>query len=98
MLDGNLVLYHLPSEPIWASCTVGTGAVEAILQEDGNFIIYDGNHNSIWQANTIGYTKDYIILQDDGNLVIYNVYGGVAWATYTNSNSLGVGCVGRSLI
>ena len=97
--DGNLVLYKYLSPknfwPIWATNTMGSGAVRATMQPDGNFVLYRADGRAVWASNTQyrnnGATHTILQLQQDGNLVMYNIYypNGQAqyvpiWATGTN--------------
>ncbi len=89
--DGNLVLYRRragsprngPSDPIWASGTVGRQGTRAVMQGDGNFVLYTTAGEPVWASNTAGNPGSILKLQDDGNLVIYSNDRAV-WATATN--------------
>lgn len=86
-MDNNLVLYKLLAagkRALWASNTVGSGAVEAILQKDGNFVLYNQAHRPVWASNTLRQKKAAkAILQDDGNFVLYDENNKPVWATNT---------------
>lgn len=82
--DGNLVLYRNGVGPLWASHTVGTGAIQAVMQSDGNLVLYTANNSPVWASNTVG-GSSILLLQNDGNLVIYREGGGAVWATHTAS-------------
>lgn len=82
--DGNLVLYQVGIRPLWASNTVGSGAVRAIMQTDGNFVLYRADNRPVWASNTDGVgTGAVLIMQNDGNLVIYQSGGSPIWASNT---------------
>ncbi|MES2208388.1 MAG: S1/P1 nuclease [Pseudomonadota bacterium] len=90
-LDNNLVLYKLisPTEkhPLWASRTMGSGAVEAAFQTDGNFVLYTKAHKPVWATMTLAYPNKRpaakAIMQNDGNFVLYDKDGKQVWATNT---------------
>lgn len=69
--DGNLVLYRVPSQPLWASGTDGLAIKHAIMQTDGNFVLYDYAGNAKWSTNTQGHRGAFLVVQCDGNVVIY---------------------------
>lgn len=85
--DGNLVLYKRiydgSMRPLWASNTVGSGAISCSMQADGNLVLYDSAHHPKWASNTAGSTGSLLAIQDDGNAVIYRPNGSPAWATNT---------------
>ena len=68
--DGNLVLYHPNSNPIWATGTEGRAAKMSV-QADGNVVLYDFSNQPIWATNTTGNPGAVLTLQTDGNLVVY---------------------------
>ncbi len=70
--DGNLVLYAATGAPVWASDTVGSGAIRAIMQQDGNLVLYDETGRPKWATNTDGNEGAYASLETDGSLVLYN--------------------------
>ena len=97
--DGNLVLYKYLSPknfwPIWATNTMGSGAVRATMQPDGNFVLFRADGRAVWASNTQyrnnGANHTFLELQQDGNLVMYNYYYTdhgwtrvAVWATGTN--------------
>ena len=97
--DGNLVLYKYLSPknfwPIWATNTMGSGAVRATMQPDGNFVLYRADGRAVWASNTQyrnnGSPYTILELQPDGNLVMYSYYYTnqgwkkvAVWATGTN--------------
>lgn len=77
--DGNLVEYG-PDGPLWASNTVGSGAVLASFQSDGNFVLYTSSGMPVWTTSTWGNDCASLALQDDGNLVIYRSDGLPLWS------------------
>jgi hypothetical protein len=69
--DGNLVVYRISdNRAIWASNTMGSGAVKALMQYDGNFVLYTSYGVPKWSSNTIGRPDNFLLLQDDGNMII----------------------------
>jgi hypothetical protein len=82
--DSNLVLYRNGVGALWASGTVGTGAIRAVMQSDGNLVLYTANNTPVWASNTVG-GGSILLLQNDGNLVIYREGAGAVWASNTVS-------------
>ena len=80
--DGNLVLYPIGSNAVWASGTNGHKVDWAVLQEDGNFVIY-GEGRALWNSSTHGNRVAWIVVQNDRNVVIYNPDGKPLWDTKT---------------
>jgi len=78
--DGNLVLYWNGVGALWATNTVGSGAVTAVIQSDGNFVVYTAGGTPVWNSGTFnnGYYWNHLAIQNDGNLVVYNYNGGGA--------------------
>ncbi|KUL25314.1 phosphatidylinositol-specific phospholipase C domain-containing protein [Actinoplanes awajinensis] len=54
--DNNLVLYK-GSQVLWASNTMGSGAVWLSVRDDGTFALFDKSNQKVWMS-TIG-TRDY---------------------------------------
>src|SRR5215510_257118 len=85
--DSNLVLYKSyrngTQRALWASNTVGRGAVTCIMQGDGNLVMYDGASHPIWSSNTYGNPGSRLVMQDDGNAVIYRSNNSPSWASNT---------------
>lgn len=85
--DGNLVLYKRIYDgrmrPLWASNTVGSGAITCSMQADGNLVLYDSAHHPKWASNTAGSTGSSLIIQDDGNAVICRPNRSPVWTTNT---------------
>lgn len=81
--DGNLVLYTLNINPLWASNTNGKPVVKAVMQGDGNFVLYDTSNHAYWATNTNNHPGAYLIMQDDGNLVVYGPDNKPLWASNT---------------
>ena len=85
--DSNLVLYKSyhngTQRALWASNTVGRGAVTCVMQGDGNLVMYDGASHPIWASNTYGNPGSHLSMQDDGNLVIYRANNSASWASNT---------------
>ena len=81
--DGNLVIYRISdNRAIWASNTMGSGAVKAVMQYDGNFVLSTSNGVAKWASNTSGRPDNFLLLRDDGNMVIYAMGAPtVQWAT-----------------
>ncbi|WP_083338825.1 hypothetical protein [Chromobacterium sphagni] len=78
--DGNLVFYG-PSGALWASNTVGSGAIRAMMQPDGHFVLYRPNSAVAWQLNT-GWAGTFLNVQSDGNLVFYRLKP--VWDSHTS--------------
>jgi hypothetical protein len=96
--DGNLVVYDIAGEPLWASNTRGSGGVRAIMQTDGNFVVYKSYTSmapsqAVWASGTYGHPGAWITMQNDGNLVIYQ-NNKALWAsknsTTPNNNLFGL--------
>lgn len=85
--DSNLVLYERVPQgrprALWASNTVGRGAVRCAMQHDGNLVLYDADERAVWASNTEGNPGSRLDVQVDGNLVIYRADGVPIWATNT---------------
>lgn len=86
--DGNFVVYHNASKPIWASNTHGLhGNLHVIMQTDGNLVVYNPsnpgeNEHPKWASNTCGMDSNCVlIIQDDGNLVLYGGSSTTLWAS-----------------
>lgn len=79
--DSNLVLYS-QGRPIWASWTVGKGAIRLVMQTDGNLVLYGNNLHALWNSNTAGRGLSSLQIQNDGNLVLYGPKS-FTWATWT---------------
>lgn len=70
--DGNLVIYrNRDNHPTWATNTMHSGTVRAIMQHDGNFVLYNHHSQATWASGTSWSPSAWLILQNDGNLVIY---------------------------
>ena len=67
--DGNLVLYSF-GVAMWATGTVGTGAV-VVMQGDGNLVEYSHHSKPLFASGTDGHGGATAAIQDDGNLVVY---------------------------
>lgn len=78
--DGNFVAYDQHREILWATNTMGGGAVECVMQPDGNLVLYDGKGKVVWATYTDGWKNARLVMQNDGNLVIYNARGVSVWA------------------
>jgi hypothetical protein len=82
--DGNLVLYGLCNQPLWASNTNGhTNIWDVIMQGDGNLVVYDAHNHPIWASNTNGKQGATLTVQNDGNVVVYDTGNHPLWATNT---------------
>ncbi len=83
--DGNLVLYNVYNQPLWASNTQGHSNIwDVILQTDGNLVVYNSQNHPLWASNTNGKPAASLIMQSDGNVVIYDAHNHPLWATNTN--------------
>jgi hypothetical protein len=51
--DGNLVVYDLRGNALWASNTNGHPGAYLIVQNDGNLVIYDSANHPLWASNTV---------------------------------------------
>ncbi|MGC0151618.1 hypothetical protein ACPRNU_04075 [Chromobacterium vaccinii] len=78
--DGNLVFYG-PSGALWASNTVGSGAIQAMMQPDGRLVLYRPGGAVVWQINT-GWGGSFLNVQSDGNLVFYRLKP--VWDSHTS--------------
>jgi exopolysaccharide biosynthesis protein len=93
--DGNLVVYDISWEAIWAAGINGKGGVRAIMQGDGNFVVYKSYTSmspseAVWSTGTYNNPGAWITMQDDGNLVVYNAAGTRAlWASNSVWNQVG---------
>lgn len=83
--DGNLVHYG-PTGGLWASNTVGSGAVFAAFQPDGNLVLYRSDGAPVWSTGTSIYLCANMAIQNDGNVVIVNMDGAPVWATNTSGH------------
>ncbi|KAH0522834.1 hypothetical protein TsFJ059_006622 [Trichoderma semiorbis] len=86
--DGNVVLYALHNEVVWASHTDGMGKppYRIVAQDDGNVVQYDGYNSpehALWRTGTSGSGGQVLILQDDRNLVIYASGNKAVWESHT---------------
>ena len=82
-LNGNLVLYKEPGQPLWASGTVTRDAAQLELTTSGDFVLYGRLGEQLWRSGHAGQTAAQAFLQTDGNLVIYGPTGPV-WASNTS--------------
>ena len=90
--DGNLVLYNVSSQPIWASNTTGNPGAYLVNQaSDGNLVVYSASGQALWNSGTGGYPGDALQVQNDGNAVIYSSGGQAIWETKTQSGGGGGG-------
>jgi Zn-dependent metalloprotease len=80
--DGNVVLRD-NGQPIWATNTVGTGAI-LVMQSDGNLVLRSRSGGVAWATNTANHPGAWLAVQDDGNLVIRDDQGDTFWASNTN--------------
>ena len=86
--DGNLVLYYSDLGALWATGTVGSGAVRAVMQSDGNLVLYRADNTPVWASNTVGQAAT-LWLGTDGNLsIIRNADKVVVWSTNTAQSTL----------
>jgi hypothetical protein len=83
--DGNLVLRE-GSSALWASNTVNSAAVTAVMQGDGNFVLYTSAGSPVWASGTAGNTGAKLTLQNDGNLVLASASGATLWSTGTGGH------------
>ena len=85
--DGNLVLYQRGGRALWATNTVGSMAVMAVMQRDGNFVSYRGLSSNVldavWATGTVNQRGAFLQIQNDGNLVVYNSKNRPRWASGT---------------
>ena len=85
--DGNLVLYQRGGRALWATNTVGSMAVMAVMQRDGNFVSYRGLSSNVldavWATGTVNQRGAFLQIQNDGNLVVYNSSNRPLWASGT---------------
>lgn len=79
-LNGNLVLYKEPGQPLWASGTVNRDVAQLELTTSGDFVLYGRLGEQLWRS---GQTAAQAFLQTDGNLVIYGPTSPV-WASNTS--------------
>ena len=79
--DGNLVLYGLPTEPLWASMTFQPDGAHLDMQSDGNLVLYSSTQ-AVWNSGTYGNPGSSLAVQPDGNIVIYNSAGKALWARF----------------
>jgi Bacterial pre-peptidase C-terminal domain len=84
--DGNLVAYDTQRKALWNSDTVGSGAIECVLQGDGNLLLKDRNGKNVWATNTNGYSDATLLIQDDGHVVLYKE-GGIPFWSNGNINT-----------
>ncbi len=78
-LDGNLVVYDLHYNALWASNTAGGNKDRfAAMQQDGNFCIYPhypDMRDTLWCSNTAGHSGAFLAIQDNGDVVVYDAGG-----------------------
>ncbi|MDD8015719.1 MAG: pre-peptidase C-terminal domain-containing protein [Acidobacteriota bacterium] len=89
--DGNFVSYDQHRKILWASNTMGSGAVECVMQPDGNLVLYNKSGKAVWATYTDGWKNARLVMQNDGNLVIYNVRGVSVWARGVIKDSITIG-------
>jgi hypothetical protein len=77
--DGNLALWYLGVQVVWATGTSGTGNT-MIMQSDGNLVIYNSLNDAIWSTGTQGNNGAYLNVQSDGNLSVYSATDVPLWA------------------
>lgn len=87
--DGNLVVYDLGANrtgytPIWASNTVGSGAVAARMVLDGTLALLDAGQRRVWPSPLAGRPGMFLALQEDGNLVAYEPAQYEVWSANTD--------------
>src|SRR4030043_368323 len=73
---------------LWTSDTLGSGAIECVMQSDGNLVLKHRNGRVVWATGTHGTKNARLVIQDDGNLVIYNERGLAVWAQGRIKDSL----------
>lgn len=66
--DGNLVLYNVAREVVWAAGVVGPSA-RCSMQPDGNLVVYSGN-TPIFASGSRGGADSELQVRNDGNVVI----------------------------
>jgi hypothetical protein len=80
--DGNLVVYRLPSTPIWSTRTGGRGVSFVTLQGDRNVVVYLARGGFSWMSRTQiagGDPKAKLEILPNGLLVLKNGAGNVVW-------------------
>jgi hypothetical protein len=81
--DGNLVIYNTATGVYkWATQTIGSGAIKAIMQEDGQFCLYNAAGELKWTT----YTRDagsVARLESDGILAVHSPKGYAVWNSVT---------------
>jgi hypothetical protein len=79
--DGNLVLYGLPTQPVWATMTFQPNGAHLDMQADGNLVLYSSNQ-ALWNSQTAGNPGSFLAVQPDGNIVIYTPSGRPIWTRF----------------
>lgn len=79
--DGNLVLYALPTQPLWATMTFQPDGAHLDMQSDGNLVLYSSTQ-AVWNSGTYGNPGASFAVQPDGNIVVYTAGGKAIWARY----------------
>lgn len=79
--DGNLVLYGLPTQPLWATMTFQPDGAHLDMQGDGNLVLYSSSQ-AVWNSGTYGNPGSSFAVQPDGNIVVYNSTGRAIWARF----------------
>jgi hypothetical protein len=91
--DGNLVMYdksiNSTQQALWATNTVGTGAVRVRMQYDGNLVLYTSSGQAVWASNTNRYSPlcndgCFLFLGACGNLGIITPSDNYIWAISTD--------------
>lgn len=70
--DGNMVIYGIKGNAIWATRTDGHHDSRAIMQSDGNFVVYDSNNVALWSSQTDGNPESFVGLREIGQIVVFS--------------------------